>query len=168
MIRIFTLFALTLCLGLSFPLAVQAKDSFHFMKDDGEFSAEEKDEEAQFIYDRCEENALQSVYYRCECIAGAFRAARDDGPLMPQATLLYSLFEEKGKECINKPAIAGEAYNFCDQHTKTFRARAPDNEAYCECVARQTVRDFSRDPQLRTHFISNIHVRAMSRCRPRS
>ncbi len=168
MIRFITVLLATFCFGFSFSVTVQAKDSFYFMKDDGEFSPEEKDEEAQYVYDRCQENALQSVYYKCECIAGAFRAARDNGPLVPQATLLYSLFDQKGKECINKPAIAGEAYEFCDQHIKAFRSRAPDNEAYCECVARQTVRDFSRAPQLRTHFISNIHVRAMGRCRPRS
>ena len=153
---------------LSFDAQAQVKDSFYFMKDDNEFSDEEKDEEAQYIYEQCEANALQGIYFKCECIAGAFRAARDDGPLVPQASLLYSLFKDKGKECINKPAIAGEAYEFCENHTKIFRSREPNNEQYCECVARQSVKEFSRDPKLRSRFISKVHVNAMGSCDLRS
>lgn len=148
----------------SFEVCAQVKDSFYFMKGDGEFSAEEKDEEAQYVYDQCEANAIQGIYFQCECIAGAFRAARDDGPLVPQSNLIYSLFKDKARECINKPAIAGEAYDFCQNHSRIFRSREPDNEQYCECVARQSVKEFSKDPKLRSRFISKVHVNAMSAC----
>lgn len=140
------------------------KDSFYFMKDDGEFSPEEKDEEAIYIYDSCSQNIMQNTYFKCDCVAGAYRQERDKGPLQPQTNLLYSIFKTHAKECINKPAIAGEAYEFCENHTRMFRARGPNNKEYCECVARKSVKDFSKDPKLKTDFISDIHINALTSC----
>jgi hypothetical protein len=151
-----------------FAMPVQAyeeiKDSFYFMKDDGEFSAEEKDEEAMYIYEQCSENIMQNTYFKCDCVAGAYRQARDEGPIKPQTNLLYSIFKDKAEECINKPAIAGEAYEFCQNHARMFRAREPNNEEYCECVARKSVTDFAKDPKLKTYFISDIHIDALTSC----
>ena len=39
----------------------EVKDSFYFMKDDNEFSDEEKDEEAQYVYQLCEGNIFQKT-----------------------------------------------------------------------------------------------------------
>jgi len=159
------LLLLILC---SFTLPAYAyevvKDSFYFMKDDNDFSAEEKDEEAMYIFEKCSGNIMQSTYYKCDCVAGAYRQARDEGPLQPQTTLLYSIFKNQASTCINKPAIAGEAYEFCQNHTRMFRARESNNEEYCECVARKSVRDFSKDPKLKTYFISDIHIDALTTC----
>lgn len=161
-------FLLLLLFVVPFISSAQAyevvKDSFYFMKDDNEFSAEEKDEEAIYIYEKCSDNIMQNTYYDCGCVAGAYRQARDDGPLKPQDSLFYSIFESHAKQCINKPAIAGEAYNFCENHTRMFRARERNNKEYCECVARKSVKDFSKDPKLRTSFISDIHIDALTTC----
>lgn len=148
-----------------FPAQAQvAKDSYYFMKDDNEFSAEEKDEEAMYIFEKCSENIIQNTYFDCQCVAGAYRQARDDGPLKPQSNLLYSVIDKNAEECINKPAIAGDSYEFCENHTRMFRAREPNNKEYCECVARRSVRDFAKDPKLSTDFMADVQIDALITC----
>lgn len=156
------LFLLLLC--FAFPVMAQTKDSFYYMKDDGEFSADEKDQEAIDIHGQCARNVVQSAYFNCECIAGAFRQARDSGLLMPQANLLYAIFDSKAKECVNKPGVAGDAYEFCENHSRMFRAREPNNKEFCECVARQSVKEFSKSPKLETDFMSDIQIDALLSC----
>lgn len=141
------------------------KDSFYFMKDDGEFSDEEKDEEAAYIYEVCETNVFQRTYYNCECIAGAFRQERDKEKLIPQNTLLNSLYSENKKDCTNKTAIAGEAYQFCQHFAKTYRNREKNNQQYCECVARKVAKDFATRPILRAGYIGGLKTDALVSCR---
>jgi len=69
------------------PLTTQAqnKDSSYYLSDDGIFSDEEKDAEAEIIKQRCEIGTLTRIYYNCTCIAGTFRQKRDEPELTPQA-----------------------------------------------------------------------------------
>lgn len=143
----------------------QAKDSFYFMKDDGEFSAEEKDEEAQYVYENCEKNIVQRTYFDCACIAGAFRVSRDSGPLMPQANLINSLLSDPKSKCTNTLTIAGDTYEFCTEYARVFRHREKDNTQYCECVANKMANDFTKNPKLKEDYISNLRTDALVSCR---
>ncbi len=153
-----------LCFFVVFPAQSQTKDSYYYMLEDGEFSSEEKDDEAVYIHEECSSNIIQSTYFNCECIAGAYRQARDEGPIQPQANLLYSIFDKKAKECMNKPAIAGDAYSFCEDHVRIFRSRESGNTELCECVARKTVKDFAKEPKLSTDFMADLQIDALLSC----
>lgn len=155
---------LSFCLVAS-PLKAQGvKDSFYFMKDDGEFSDEEKDEEAQYIYGVCEANVFQRTYFDCACIAGAFRQDRDKEILIPQSNLLNSLYTDNQRGCTNTPAIAGEAYEFCQNYADTYRNRETNNKEFCECVANDVATKFAKDPYLKVDYIGNLKSDALFRC----
>lgn len=162
---IFTTFALFLCFAFS-PVAKaeSIKDSYYFMKDDGEFSPEEKDEEAQQIFDRCSANAFQRVYFDCGCIAGAFRQERDNGPLIPQNNLLNSLYTTNERGCANTVNIAGDAYKFCQDFADAFRSRDNNNEPFCECVANDVAKKFTKDPYLDIRYLENLKSDALFAC----
>ncbi|HPF77655.1 MAG TPA: hypothetical protein PLF01_00065 [Alphaproteobacteria bacterium] len=161
-----------ICLGavmlcfLAVPVSAQeVKDSYYFMKDDGEFSPEEKDEEAQYIYEQCEQNTFQSLFFDCACIAGAFRQERDKEKLIPQANLLNSLFEEDNQRgCANVTAMAGDTYKFCQSFVKAHRQKEKNNEQYCECVANTVARNFAKKPRLSTRFQESLTSEAMISC----
>lgn len=153
---------------VSTPVAAYAsdvKDSYYFMKDDGEFSDEEKDAEAMYIYGLCGSHSMRNVYYDCGCIAGAFRQKRDDGPLIPQATLFNDLLNDPDTKCTNTVGIAGAAYNHCMEYSKTFRDRETNNEEYCSCVGNKVANTFAKYPRLRSAHIVNIKSQAFSSCR---
>ena len=167
--KYFLTFLLSLCLSLSFGLTAYAyeivKDTYYFLRDDGKFSEKEKDEEAQYIYQQCSRNIMQSVYFNCECIAGAFRQTRDsDEKIRPQNTILTELFNDDSRGCVNTPAIAGENYRFCSNYASTLRARSKNNEEYCTCVANDVAKLFSEDPRLRTRHIEKLRTNAMVSC----
>lgn len=141
------------------------KDTYYFLKGDGEFSDEEKDEEAFYIYQQCSSNIMQRVYFNCECVAGAFRQIRDsDEKLRPQSMILDEIFEDDSRGCINKPAIAGENYRFCLNYANTMRARSKENEGYCTCVANKVADDFGNNPKLKTKNIENLRTDALVSC----
>ena len=157
--------SLFLVLNFSSPAVAEVqKDSFYFMKDDNEFSDEEKDEEALYVHGICQQNVFQRTYFDCACIAGAFRQERDKEDLVPQANLLNSLYSDKRQECINKVAIAGDAYEFCQHYARTYRSREKNNQQYCECVANKVARDFAKRPELRANYISALQTDALISC----
>ena len=163
-----TLLLLTLALPMV-SIAVQAqeivKDTVYFMKDDNEFSPEEMDEEAEYMYERCTQNSLRSTYYDCACIAGAFRQEREKkGPYMPQEIIMNSLFSDNERGCTNTVTIAGSAYEKCMARSKIFRDRETNNKEYCECVARKTAKDFKKRPYLNANHLENITVDALIAC----
>lgn len=143
----------------------EVKDSFYFMKDDNKFSAEEKDEEAEYVYMLCARNPMKSVYFDCSCIAGAYRQERDKGPLVPQDQLLNSLFTDNQRGCANTAVIAGTTYQFCSDYTKSFRPRNRHNKEFCECVSNTTANNFAKKPYLKTSYIEKIRAEAMSSCK---
>ena len=141
------------------------KDTYYFLRDDGEFSDEEKDEEAQYIHAQCTKNIMQSTYYNCECIAGAFRQTRDtDEKLRPQSAILNEIFEKPPEQCINTEVIAGKSYKFCNDYANTFRTRSTNNEDYCKCVANDVALRFKETPMLRSRHIENIRSDALYSC----
>lgn len=164
------LILLSLFTLIAFPSLAMAqyevKDSYYYMKDDGEFSDEEKDLEAQYVYERCESNSIQNVYYDCACIAGAFRQIRDEGKLMPQTTIVNSLFRDDPRGCTNTEKIAGQTYNFCTEYSKSFRYREKpeSNEAFCGCVANTMANNFAKTPSLNLDIISSIRTNALVSC----
>lgn len=142
------------------------KDSFYFMKDDGEFSAEEKDEEAEYIHNLCQQNFFQRTYFDCACIAGAFRQERDKPDLIPQAMLFNNLFNDKNLDCANTSSIAGDTYEFCTDYTFYSRPRVKEelNEQYCRCVANKTANEFKKNPSLELRHIQNIRGESLLSC----
>lgn len=154
---------------LFFMPAAQAqsiiKDEFYFMQDDQEFTAEEMDEEALYIHDKCERNSLYKIYYDCGCIAGAFRQEREkQGPYLPQGIIYNSLFNENERGCTNTVGIAGDAFQSCMNDATIFREREKNNKEYCECVARTTAKNFKKAPALNIFHIENLEVDARISC----
>ncbi len=155
-----------LLLAFIVPVNAQAevKDSFYFMKDDGKFSAEEKDEEAEYIYAQCQANPFQSIYFDCACIAGDFRNKRDAENLIPQGEVLNSVINNPKEECINTTVIAGDTYKSCLQHSKTFRSRSKKNDEYCQCAANRAALGFKKKPNLNLSNIERIKSTSMASC----
>ncbi len=153
-------------LAFSLPQIAQAeiKDSFYFMKDDGIFSDEEKDEEAQYIYQVCENNNFQKIYFDCACIAGDFRNQRESELLIPQGEIYSEITDNPRPECINTTSIAGDTFKDCMEYSQTFRSRANNNVDYCECSANRAARDFRAKPDLRLKNIEKIRSNAMVSC----
>lgn len=156
---------LWICFIISPALAEETKDSYYFMKDGSDFSPEEKDEEALYVYGQCENNIFQKTYFDCGCIAGAYRQERDNGPLIPQNTLLNSLYTNNQRGCTNTVAIAGDAYEFCDHYAKIYRKREKNNEQYCECVANTVARSFAKTPHLKLGYIGGLRTDALLSCK---
>jgi hypothetical protein len=158
---------IALCI-LAFTISPSAqaevKDSFYFMKDDGVFSDEEKDEEAEYIHTRCLKNPFQSIYYDCGCIAGAFRVQRDAEKLIPQSQILEELANDKESPCVNTATIAGDTYEFCYDYVNIFRARDKNNVRYCKCVANRSAKNFKKNPTLSSRNIEKIKSNAMQSC----
>ena len=155
-----------LFIALILPISAEAqvKDSFYFMKDDGVFSPEEKDEEAAYIYDQCERNPFQKIYLDCGCIAGEFRNQRDDEKLIPQGELINDIVDNPPESCINTITIAGDAYQQCLDYSKVFRSRAKNNEDYCSCAANRSALGFKEKPDMKLSNIEKIRSNAMVSC----
>lgn len=159
-------FILLVFLAFMIPIGANAtvKDSFYFMKDDGIFSSEEKDEEAQYIFGQCSQNPFQNLYFDCACIAGDFRLKRDEENLRPQGTLLNEALMQPDNQCINTINIAGKSYEDCLEFSKNFRSRHKNNEKYCTCVGNKTAIDFKKSPVLKLRHIERVRAHAMSSC----
>lgn len=141
-------------------------DSFYYMKDDGIFSDEEKDEEAMHIYQRCNGNYLRRLYYDCSCIAGQFRLERDVGELVPQSIILNKVYNGRNTPCANTVNIAGNSYSKCLTYTASMRKLATEenNEEYCTCVANKFALDFTKKPLLNLRYIENMQTDSMMEC----
>ena len=143
----------------------EVKDTIYFMKDDNEFSPEEMEEEAVYVHGICSKNVLQSSYFDCKCIAGAYRQEREKvGPYKPQNHILNELFDENERGCANTEQIAGEAYSYCINYSESFRYREKNNEEYCKCVANKMALSFQKEPRLSMSYISKLRVNALSAC----
>ena len=163
---------LCLCLLLALvgiviaPSTAQAqnRDSSHYLSDDGVFSDEEKDAEAEIIKQRCEIGTLTRIYYNCTCIAGAFRQKRDEPELTPQAHIINDLYNDTKSKCVDPVKIAGNAYQSCSSYAKFFRTREDNDDEYCKCVANKTSKDFTLEPKLKSKHINKIKLNAMTSC----
>ena len=144
----------------------ETKDSYYFMKDDGIFSDEEKDLEAEYIKEQCENSFLEKRYYNCACIAGTVRVERDKDQLMPQARLLNDLYNNPETPCVDTARIASEMYEFCMGYADVFRTRneGTQNQDYCECSANTMARDFAKEPVLRMRYINRLKSSALRTC----
>lgn len=142
------------------------KDSYYFMKDDGEFSDEEKDLEAEYIKEQCEESFLERRYYNCACIAGTIRVQRDGEKLMPQARLLNDIYNDPKTPCVDTAKIASESYEFCMGYARTFRTRndSKNNEDYCKCSANTMALSYAKEPVLNIRYINRLKAKALRDC----
>lgn len=143
------------------------RDSFYYMKDDGEFSDDEKDEEALYIFQQCNSNFVQRIYYDCACVSGMFRLERDKENLVPQGQIVSEIFTNENSPCANTIGIAGDSYNKCMDFVSVFnkREKPETNQQYCQCVANDFASDFSKKPSLNLRYIENMHVDLMAQCR---
>jgi hypothetical protein len=140
------------------------KNSYYFMKDDGIFSDEEKDEEAMYVYEQCSKDHYKSTYRDCECVAGSFRRERDNEKLAPQDYILRNIYSKNNQQCINSPAIAASNYDFCIETIPVIRPREKNNEKFCECVANKVAKNFGDNPSLNTRFIEQLRKDAFMSC----
>jgi hypothetical protein len=166
-IKVFTaVLSLFLFLGIAPSSYAQSegRDSFYYMKDDGIFSDDEKDQEAEYIRGQCTSSILESKYFNCACIAGAFRVRRDDEKLSPQTSILNDLYNDPKSKCADPVKIAGNHYKFCTRFARVFRSRKADNEDYCKCVANTISKKFMSNPILRPGPLSKIRVDSMTSC----
>ncbi len=163
---LFTLFlSFTVALATNSHAYETVKNTYYFLKDDGEFSDEEKDEEARYIYTLCTRNVMQRSYFNCQCIAGAFRVKRDsDEKIRPQSDILNELFNGKSNACVDKPRIAGLQYNFCSNYAQNLRSRSKKNEEYCSCVGNHVAHQFFDNPLLKTHYVEKLRTNALVHC----
>lgn len=143
----------------------EIKDSYYFMKDDGIFSDEEKDLEAEYIKRECDISVLEQKYYNCSCIAGAYRLKRNEEQLRPQMQILHELYNDPETKCVDSAKIAGNTYDTCQRMNSIF-SNVGDVDSYCKCVANTVARDFSRNPRLRSRYMQSLKLNALTSCRP--
>ena len=143
------------------------KDSVDYLLDDGEMSPEEMEEEAIGIYNRCNSDKIRAKYYDCECVGGAFLTLRETvGPYVAQYDLIEEVYLNEPK-CVNDVSIAGAAYEDCWQTAPVLRRLETNNEEYCTCVAKETVRGFESNPSLGTRAVTGVNTRALVTCNER-
>lgn len=166
-IYIFTLLALSLTLTASFAYA-QTKDSYYFMADDGVQTKEEMEEEAMYVHQSCDSNSYKKALYSCECVAGAFLQKREElGSIAPQAEIKEMIYRGNLGQCADPIKMAGETYTSCMEQSKILREYKKDNEEYCSCVANTFAMSFAKRPYLRTSYIEDLKVRALTGCEHR-
>jgi hypothetical protein len=150
------------------PAHAQIKDSYYFMADDGEQSQEEMEEEAEYVFQTCDNNTYQKNYFDCQCVAGAFLQQREKvGGVVPQEEILSNITRTNKAQCANTIEIAGEAYEDCQRYVSMFREYEKDNEEYCSCVGNTVAKRFSKAPYLRTTYIRKIRTDAIVECKNR-
>ena len=164
--QFFVVFMMIVLGGLSLTPDAQArvKDSYYFMKDDGVFSDEEKDEEAEYVYKSCLNNSFHSVYYDCGCVAGSFRLQRD-GELVPRDHILRNIFNNNKSQCANTLGIAGEMYQNCIGvygNDSSLVRRGIDIPKMCSCYANRVAIDFTKKPMMKTRYIGSLQGEAYS------
>jgi hypothetical protein len=152
------------------PIPAQAqhviKDSLYFTLDDGLQSPEEMEEESLYVHSICQGNTYQSLYFNCDCIAGAFLAERERvGPTVMQYDIVRQLLYSRKATCANTEQIAGTIYKDCMDYANYSRELETDNEEYCTCAANKTASDFERMPRLSSRYIRQIRGTALSYCR---
>ena len=151
------------------PLSANAQtkyDSFYYMKDDGVFSDDEKDDEAQKIYQKCNQNDTYNKYFDCACVAGTFRVERD-GSLKPQDMILLEIYNDRNTPCVNTVGIAGLNYETClSSHSNNYtllRKKIDPNEM-CECYANHVAISYKKKPHFDSNYISNLRSKAYLHC----
>lgn len=159
------LFFLPLSPALAQGTGHVVKDSIYFTLDDGEQSPEEMVEEAEYVYEMCNLNSYQKLYFDCACLAGAFLQKREAaGPTLLQEEILHQLTKTRNATCANTAAIAGRAYKDCLDFAGTMRETATDNEEFCSCTANKTAQDFAANPRLNIRYIRRVRGQAIDHC----
>lgn len=150
------------------PAGAQIKDSYYFMADDGEQSPEEVMEEAQYVFDNCDSNVFQRVYFDCQCLAGTFLQAREKlGGIAPQEEIINNILYGSTASCGNPVGIAGKVYENCMESARFTREYNKDNEEFCSCVGNTAAKRFTRDPHLSAGYIRRVQSRALVDCENR-
>lgn len=144
----------------------KVRNSFYYMKDDGIFSDDEKDDEAMYIFQQCNTNFIQRIYFDCACVSGLFRQARDSEDLVPQGQIVSEIFNDDDTPCVNTVGIAGNSYNKCLSYSKSYRQyeTSESNQKYCQCVANDFAQKFAAKPSLNLRHIEKSQARSMVDC----
>lgn len=149
--------------------AQRMKDSIDYTLDDGIMSPEEMMMEAQDIQRQCSRNAYQRVYFKCECLAGAFLQQREKlGPMAMQSDIYTTITNssETSASCANTESFALRVYESCLSFTQDFnRTELRDNNDYCTCAANKASLDFGKAPRLSPMYIQALRMNAMTECR---
>lgn len=160
-----SVFAVTVGLAVPSAHAVE-KNRLYFLRDDGEFSEEEKDEEAQYIYGLCTTNYMLGTFFDCACVAGAFRMERDVSDDI-QDSILNRIYNETKSPCINSSGIAGSVYKECQKsYSKNsgLIRKGIDPDEMCQCYANEVALTYEIKPVFRKDYISSIKTKSYIYC----
>lgn len=152
--------------NIDVPKFSEPRDSAYYLKD-GEFTDAEKDEEALYIFQKCNNNTIQKQLYDCSCVSGSFRNARDSEKLIPQSLILSTIYNEKDSTCANVTGVAGKTYENCMNNAKYYdeSKTVEESSKYCSCLANKSARDFSKSPKLDLRYFGRIKTQAAKICR---
>lgn len=119
-------------------------------------------QEAEMAQGMCAQNSLFAAYQDCECIKYKFLNARLATGMEES---ISSLVEEVGRECPNKPAIAGLQYGQCMERMP-FATTAPKEqvEEFCACVGNKVAEAYARAPANSIRYQIQLVSRAQMEC----
>ena len=167
---IFALFFCALNIGLiGFVSNAQAvpKDRMYFLKNDGIFSEEEKDEEALYVYEKCKKNLSYNSFFECSCVAGVFRMERETSE-QRQSIILLDIYRNIKSPCINAPGIAGSSYERCKENYKNSSdliRKGISLERMCQCYGSYFTESYMKKPLFTTKHIMHLQKKANIACR---
>lgn len=91
--------------------------------------------EAMAVRESCAQDYALSRNYHCDCIAAQFMTQRKLDRRAEKDGLLNKVMRERGKACVNGPALREAALLSCrDLRAQTYR------DVDCHCVARAAVK----------------------------
>lgn len=164
-IILFAILTVTLGVAVSSAHAVE-KNRLYFLRDDGEFTEEDKDEEAQEIYNRCARNHMYNIFFECSCVAGAFRMERDVSDEV-QDVILNRIYDDRSSPCLNPAGIAGSMYRDCKESygddSRLIRKNI-DPDEMCKCYANEIANKYVAAPIFKKRYISNIKIKSYLHC----
>lgn len=144
---------------------LQHKDSIDYTLDDGVMSKEEMQQEAEYIFGLCSQNAYQRLYFDCKCLSGAFLLERERlGPTAMQSIILQNLTQSNNAKCANVESAANESYKSCMGYSKTYRKFETDHEELCTCTANRAATNFGKKPWLESSYIRSLNTAALMHC----
>jgi len=164
---IYLLFIAMIGLSVFAPNAqAQDKDRMYFLREDGEYSDEDRDEEAQYIYDRCTKSYMYSNFFECACVAGAFRMERDVSD-DPQDAVLNRIYNSRQSPCINIVQIAGTMYTECiktyGNNSRLIRKGIKPDEM-CQCYGNEIAQTYAKKPIFKKKYINSLKTKSYVYC----
>jgi hypothetical protein len=123
-------------------------------------------DESQSVHDECSKKLDYPYFHDCQCIASTFLEARlKRGPDVNR----YSILNDIGSKCVNKPGIAGHSYDECINRLsflapQTRQLTDKEIEPFCRCFARTMALRYAAAPNPNYDYIANMHSNVLNEC----